>query len=100
MGIWCGDCSIVYVSGAISGAHFNPPVRIAVAVRAKFPWKKVIPCIASQLAGAFFAVCTLWALFNGSAVPFEAAHKLVRGQFGSQLSGLVFFLLSTQSRRS
>jgi glycerol uptake facilitator protein len=92
MFLWAFAVAIaVYVGAAICGAHYNPSVTIAMAVWAKFPWKKVIPYIASQLAGAFFAACTLWALFSGFAAPFEAANKLVRGEFGSQLSGMVFF---------
>lgn len=92
MFLWAVAVAIaVYVGAAISGAHFNPAVTLTMAVWAKFPWKKVIPYIASQLAGAFVAACTLWAMFSGFAAPFEAAKGLVRGQFGSQLSGMVFF---------
>lgn len=80
----------VYVGAAISGAHYNPSVTIAMAVWKGFPWRQVTPFILSQLAGAFCAALTLWAMFQGFATPFEAANNLVRGQFGSQLSAMVF----------
>lgn len=81
----------VYVGAAISGAHFNPSITIALATWRGFPWRKVPAYIASQIAGAFCAAATLWfAFFQGFAAPFEAANHLVRGQFGSQLSSMVF----------
>ena len=33
----------VYVAGGVSGAHLNPAVTLAFAVRRKFPWAKVGP---------------------------------------------------------
>lgn len=81
----------VYVGAAVSGAHFNPSVTIALACWRGFPWSKVPAYIASQIAGAFCGAATLWyAFFSGFAAPFEAANHLVRGQFGSQLSSMVF----------
>ncbi len=42
-----------YVSGGISGAHFNPAVTLAFAVARKFDWRNVIPYWMAQIAGAF-----------------------------------------------
>jgi glycerol uptake facilitator protein len=81
----------VYVGAAMSGAHYNPTVTVAMAVWNGFPWKQVVPFFVSQLAGAFLAAGTLWLMFGNFAPFFEAANGLVRGEFGSQLSGMVFF---------
>ncbi|MCX7939413.1 MAG: MIP family channel protein [Thermoflexales bacterium] len=43
----------VYIAGGVSGAHINPAVTLAFAVRGKFPWQKVLPYWAAQIVGAF-----------------------------------------------
>lgn len=80
----------IYTVGAISGAHLNPAVTIAMAVYDKFPWPRVGPYIASQLLGAFLASAVLFSLFSGVLSDFEAKEKIVRGEAGSQKSAMVF----------
>jgi aquaporin Z len=55
--------------GTVSGAHLNPAVSFAFALRGDFPWKRVPAYIAAQLVGAVLATLLLWALIGkqGSA---------------------------------
>ena len=50
----------VYVAGAISGAHLNPAVTLALAVRGKLAWNKVLAYWLAQVLGAFVAAAILY----------------------------------------
>jgi aquaporin Z len=61
--------ALILFMGAVSGAHLNPAVSVAFALRGDFPWKRVPAYIAAQFAGAVLATLLLWALIGrqGSA---------------------------------
>ena len=61
--------AIILFMGAVSGAHLNPAVSLAFALRRNFPWKRVPAYVAAQAAGAVLATLLLWALVgkHGSA---------------------------------
>ena len=46
---------MVYAGGHISGAHYNPAVSLAAAVRGALEWKQIIPYWISQSLGAIAA---------------------------------------------
>ena len=50
---------MVFMGGHVSGAHYNPAVSVALAMRKKLPWSEVPPYIAAQLAGAVAAALTV-----------------------------------------
>ena len=59
--------AIILFMGKISGAHLNPAVSIAFALRRDFPWWRVPGYIITQLAGATLAALFLRAVINVSA---------------------------------
>ncbi len=59
--------AIILFMGKISGAHLNPAVSIAFALRRDFPWKRVPGYIVVQLGGATLAALILYAIINVSA---------------------------------
>jgi glycerol uptake facilitator protein len=69
----------IYVAGGISGAHINPAVTIAFAVRRDFPWRKVPGYIAAQMVGAFLGALLVYIVYKGAIDSYERAHHIVRG---------------------
>jgi glycerol uptake facilitator protein len=70
----------VYVAGGVSGAHINPAVTLAFAVRRAFPWVKVVPYIVAQVVGAFVAAALVYASYSWAIDAFNAKAGLARPQ--------------------
>jgi aquaporin Z len=56
--------AIILFMGAVSGAHLNPVVTLAFALRRDFPWRRVPGYMVAQLAGGVLACLFLWAVFG------------------------------------
>jgi aquaporin Z len=56
--------AIILSMGAVSGAHLNPVVSIAFALRGDFAWKRVPGYVGAQLLGTTFACLFLLAVFG------------------------------------
>lgn len=72
----------VYVAGGVSGAHINPAVTLAFAVRRKFSWKKVLPYWGAQTVGAFAAAALVYANYWQAIDKFNQAAHTVRDAAG------------------
>ena len=60
--VMCG----VYVAGGVTGAHINPAVTLAQALRRGFPWAKVPGYWLAQIAGAFVAAALVYAVYKNA----------------------------------
>ena len=80
----------VYISGGVSGAHLNPAVTACFAVFRKFPGRKVVPFVLSQVLGAFTAALTLFFCWHGFWAPTAGKMGVSVGQPGSQKLMMVF----------
>ena len=56
--------TLIFTFGAVSGAHFNPVVSLAVAANGRLRWGEVPGYIAAQLVGAFGGVAVAHAMFG------------------------------------
>jgi aquaporin Z len=96
--------AVILFTGAVSGAHLNPVVSIAFALRRDFPWKRVPRYIAAQLAGATLASLFLLAVFGnaehlGATLPgrgYQAWQALLLEVVLT--AGLVSVILGTASK--
>jgi glycerol uptake facilitator protein len=58
----------VYVTGGVSGAHLNPAVTLALAVKRDFPMGKVIPFWVAQIIGAFLGALGVYLCYRDGLV--------------------------------
>jgi glycerol uptake facilitator-like aquaporin len=80
--------------GAISGAHFNPAVSLAAALRGELPWPTAGVYVGAQLTGAVLGV---WAAHLMFELPVWQFAGTVRTGFGQWLAEAIatFGLLLT-----
>ncbi|UBV43840.1 aquaporin [Deinococcus taeanensis] len=51
--------TLIFTLGDVSGAHFNPAVTLAFALRRAFLWARALPYLAAQVGGAVLAAALL-----------------------------------------
>lgn len=89
--VWgLGIATAIYLTGALSGAHLNPSVTVALAVWGPFPRRRVAPYVLAQFLGAFFGAAVLYLIFGDALRAYEQANGLVRGESGSEATAMVF----------
>lgn len=95
--------AMILFMGRVSGAHFNPAVSIAFALRGDFPWRRVPGYIVAQAVGAVLAVLFLQAVIgssasNGATYPASSATDVAALLMEIVLTfGLVSVILGTAS---
>jgi aquaporin Z len=95
--------AIILFMGAVSGAHLNPAVSVAFALRGNFPWKRVPAYIVAQFLGAILATLLLWALIGkqgsaGLTLPGQGVSTATAMWWEALLTvGLVSTILGTAS---
>jgi aquaporin Z len=95
--------AVILFMGAVSGAHLNPAVSLAFALRGDFPWKRLPGYVLIQLVGATLACLFLLAVFGnvehlGATLPGAGYHGWQALLMETALTaGLVSVILGTAS---
>ncbi len=95
--------AVILATGAVSGAHLNPVVTVAFALRREFPWLRVPAYLVAQVGGGVLACLLLWAMFGrvgdlGATVPGPHATAAQAAGMEALLTfGLVTTILGTAS---
>jgi aquaporin Z len=95
--------AVILSMGSVSGAHLNPGVSLAFAMRGDFPWKRVPGYIVAQFAGACLATLLLVALIGvhgtaGLTLPGPSVSPATAMLWEALLTvGLVTVILGTSS---
>lgn len=92
---------VIYFMGSVSGAHLNPAVTFAFAVRRNFPWRRVPGYLVAQAVGGLAAVFFLRELFGsvgdlGATLPKHGvSHSVALAIEIVLTAGLVNVILGT-----
>lgn len=93
----------IYFMDTVSGAHLNPAVTLAFAMRRNFPWRRAPGYVLAQAAGAVAAATFLRVMFGtaghlGASLP-GTGVSLLQALFMEVLltAGLVSTILGTAS---
>ncbi len=95
--------AIILSIGLVSGAHLNPVVSVAFALRHEFPWRRVPGYLIAQLIGSVLACLLLWMMVGkvgllGTTEPGRGISDLQAMVMEAALTfGLVTTILGTAS---
>ena len=87
-----GIALAIYATASVSGAHLNPAVSLAFAIfrRQEFPAYRLPAYWGAQVAGGALAALAVLGVFGPFLSDFEDTNNIVRGEAGSERSGMVF----------
>ncbi|WP_233096183.1 MIP/aquaporin family protein [Alicyclobacillus sp. SO9] len=81
----------------MTGAHINPAVTFAMAIKGDLPWKKVVPYWISQVVGAFLGAAIVYVDYYKAINAWNAAHHVAsRGASGGLTTFSIFATFPAQ----
>src|ERR671912_1210667 len=89
---------LIAMLGPISGAHFNPAVSLAMAVRRELPWRGVAPYLAAQLIGGVLGALAAHVMFDLPILQLSLKARAGIGQWTGELVatfGLILTIIGT-----
>lgn len=91
---------LILMFGPVSGAHFNPAVTIALALRRELPASAMVIYIVAQVAGGILGVLSAHAMFELPLWQVSATVRSGTGQWFAEFVatfGLLLTILGTRS---
>ena len=95
--------AVILFMGKVGGAHLNPVVTLAFALRSEFSWRRVPGYVLAQIAGGLLACLFLWAVAGrpnalGATIPAPSIGDVRAMVVEAVLTlGLVSVILGTAS---
>ncbi|ACU53820.1 MIP family channel protein [Acidimicrobium ferrooxidans DSM 10331] len=80
----------VYVAGGVSGAHLNPAVTLAMAIKGSLPWRKVPGYWIAQVLGAFSGAAIVYLDYYKAIDAWNLAHHVTRASAGGLTTFSIF----------
>ncbi len=93
---------LITMLGPISGAHFNPAVTLAFALRREIGYPKAAAFVAAQIGGGVIGVFAAHLMFDISILQYSEKIRSGPSQFFSEIVatfGLVFTIFATLKAR-
>lgn len=94
---------LILTFGPVSGAHFNPAVSLAFAIRGELPWRLCAFYVVAQLAGGIAGVWAAHLMFELPIWQFSTTVRTGAGQWfaeGVATFGLVLVSLGCLARNA
>ena len=94
---------LILAFGPVSGAHFNPAVTIAFALRRELSWQVTVLYIAAQVIGAIFGVWAAHVMFELPVWQFSTTVRTGTGQWFAEAVatfGLVVVIFGCLARNA
>ncbi|MFV2052780.1 MIP/aquaporin family protein [Aliiroseovarius sp. YM-037] len=94
--------AIITTLGPVSGAHFNPAVTLAFALRGEHGWKNVAPYVIVQIAGGIIGVWLSHLMFDLPILQSSTTARAGVGQWSSEIIatfGLLFVIFGGARHR-
>ncbi|SLN38364.1 Aquaporin Z [Falsiruegeria litorea R37] len=89
----CMLYAIITTLGPVSGAHFNPAVTLAFALRGEHPWSAVAPYVIVQIAGGIIGVWATHIMFDQSILQSSTTmHRTGGAQWFSEIIAMLGLL--------
>ena len=85
---------LINIFGALSGAHFNPAVTLAMAATGRLPKASIAPYIVAQTIGAIAGVILAHAMFDQSLLQVSTKLRWGTGQWIAEATATFGLLLT------